>query len=113
MAITRARALLIVVGDPNVLCLDGVWRDFLEYVKQNGGWRGKGEGTGSGPDPEDGVNAAQSSARDEVTQLIQRIQSLTFEDARGWAIPNPDGDGYEADLDDEAYDDRPLPALDD
>ena len=42
VAITRARALLIVVGDPDILCLDGVWQGFLAYVKKNGGWRGKG-----------------------------------------------------------------------
>lgn len=110
VAITRARALLIVVGDPSVLCLDNVWKEFLAYVKQNGGWRGKDEGPGTGSDSEHGGNAAQEAAREEVIELIQRVQSLTFEDARGWAVPNPDGDG--SDLDDEAYDDRP-PMLDD
>lgn len=40
MAITRAQALLIIVGDPNVLALDPLWRSFLNYVHKNGGWRG-------------------------------------------------------------------------
>lgn len=37
---TRAQALLLVVGDPNVLSLDPLWRSFLNYVHANGGWTG-------------------------------------------------------------------------
>ena len=37
---TRAQGLLYVVGDPAVLGLDPLWRGFLNYVHQNGGWRG-------------------------------------------------------------------------
>ncbi|KAH7924376.1 P-loop containing nucleoside triphosphate hydrolase protein [Leucogyrophana mollusca] len=40
VAITRAQALLIVVGDPSVLSLDPLWRSFLNYVHQNRGWAG-------------------------------------------------------------------------
>ena len=40
MAITRAQALLIIVGDPAVLSLDPLWRLFMNYVFRNGGWRG-------------------------------------------------------------------------
>ncbi|KAH7924362.1 RNA helicase [Leucogyrophana mollusca] len=40
VAITRAQALLIVVGDPSVLSLDPLWRSFLNYVHQNRGWVG-------------------------------------------------------------------------
>jgi helicase MOV-10 len=32
--------LLIVIGDPNVLGLDPLWRSFLNYVHQNNGWTG-------------------------------------------------------------------------
>jgi helicase MOV-10 len=32
--------LLIVVGDPSVLSLDPLWRSFLNYIFNNGGWRG-------------------------------------------------------------------------
>ncbi|KAH7910666.1 P-loop containing nucleoside triphosphate hydrolase protein [Hygrophoropsis aurantiaca] len=39
VALTRARALLIVVGNPIVLGLDYYWREFLSYVHRNGGWR--------------------------------------------------------------------------
>lgn len=41
VAVTRAQALLIVVGNPIVLSLDPLWRAFLNYVHCGGGWRGK------------------------------------------------------------------------
>ncbi|KZV62176.1 P-loop containing nucleoside triphosphate hydrolase protein [Peniophora sp. CONT] len=40
VAVTRAQALLIIVGDPDVLSLDPLWRSFLNVVHENGGWRG-------------------------------------------------------------------------
>ena len=40
VAITRAKALLIVVGDSSVLSIDPLWRGFLNYVFLNGGWSG-------------------------------------------------------------------------
>ena len=40
VAVTRAKALLIVVGDPAVLGLDPLWRSFLNYVHKNDGWKG-------------------------------------------------------------------------
>ncbi|KAG8984017.1 hypothetical protein FRB90_005620, partial [Tulasnella sp. 427] len=41
VAMTRAQALLIVVGDPDVLGLDPLWRSFLNYVHSSGGWKGR------------------------------------------------------------------------
>ncbi|KAF4616960.1 hypothetical protein D9613_008723 [Agrocybe pediades] len=40
VAVTRAQALLIIVGDPQVLSLDPLWRSFLNYIYLNGGWTG-------------------------------------------------------------------------
>ncbi|KIO28302.1 hypothetical protein M407DRAFT_22509 [Tulasnella calospora MUT 4182] len=40
VAMTRAKAVLIVVGDPDVLGLDPVWRQFLNHVHARGGWKG-------------------------------------------------------------------------
>lgn len=40
-AITRAQALLIVIGDPEVLAKYEHWRTFLKYVKSRKGWTGK------------------------------------------------------------------------
>ena len=41
VAITRAQALLIVIGDPEVLGKDKLWRVFLNYVESRNGWKGK------------------------------------------------------------------------
>jgi hypothetical protein len=41
VAITRAQSLLIVVGDPEVLGKDELWRTFLNYACLHGGWTGK------------------------------------------------------------------------
>jgi hypothetical protein len=40
VAITRAQALLVIVGDPTVLGLDLLWRRFLYSIYQSGGWKG-------------------------------------------------------------------------
>lgn len=40
VAVTRAKALLIIVGDPSVLGLDPLWRAYLNNVHAGGGWRG-------------------------------------------------------------------------
>jgi hypothetical protein len=41
VAVTRAKALLIIVGDPLVLGLDPLWREYLNTVHAGGGWRGR------------------------------------------------------------------------
>lgn len=38
VAVTRAQALLIIVGDPTILSLDPLWRNFLNYIHSSGGW---------------------------------------------------------------------------
>ena len=57
VAITRAKQLLIVVGDPHVLCLDNSWSALLRYAVANGaykgcelpgGYEGGAEGAGGG-----------------------------------------------------------------
>ncbi|KAF5383148.1 hypothetical protein D9615_005012 [Tricholomella constricta] len=40
VAVTRAKCLLIVIGDPSVLSLDPLWRSFLNYIHNNNGWTG-------------------------------------------------------------------------
>jgi len=41
VAITRAQALLIVIGDPRVLSLDPLWRGFLNYTYNLRAWKGR------------------------------------------------------------------------
>ncbi|KAH9849037.1 P-loop containing nucleoside triphosphate hydrolase protein [Lenzites betulinus] len=40
VAITRAQALLVVIGDASVLSIDPLWRAFMNYIHAHGGWRG-------------------------------------------------------------------------
>uniref|UniRef100_A0A8C4Z8N3 RNA helicase n=1 Tax=Gadus morhua TaxID=8049 RepID=A0A8C4Z8N3_GADMO len=40
VAVTRAKALLIMVGNPIVLGTDPVWNSFIEHCKDNGGYTG-------------------------------------------------------------------------
>ncbi|KAG6811022.1 hypothetical protein H0H92_009325 [Tricholoma furcatifolium] len=40
VSVTRAQALLIIIGDPTVLSLDPLWRSFLNYIHDNNGWTG-------------------------------------------------------------------------
>ncbi|XP_053381191.1 putative helicase MOV-10 [Mercenaria mercenaria] len=41
VAITRAKALLIVIGNPLVLEMDIHWKKFIDYCDSNGGFRGQ------------------------------------------------------------------------
>lgn len=41
MAVTRAQSLLIMIGDPEVLGKDPLWRTFLNYIRLRGGSTGK------------------------------------------------------------------------
>lgn len=41
MAITRAKALLIVVGNADILQLDPNWKQFIDYCIKNDGYKGK------------------------------------------------------------------------
>ncbi|KIO33705.1 hypothetical protein M407DRAFT_13658 [Tulasnella calospora MUT 4182] len=40
VAMTRAKSILIIIGDPDVLGLDPLWRQFLNHIHEHGGWRG-------------------------------------------------------------------------
>lgn len=40
VALTRAQALLIIIGNPNVLYSDPLWRNVLKYCVQNGAYCG-------------------------------------------------------------------------
>ncbi|KIM34476.1 hypothetical protein M408DRAFT_325872 [Serendipita vermifera MAFF 305830] len=98
VAMTRAQALLIVIGDPNVLSLDPLWRSFLNYIYNNGGWTGRPSPSWNTNDPDvDGAELlrarrAEISAEEEelitkVTETIdRRVRTEDMDDF---------GDGYE------------------
>ena len=76
MAITRAQALLIVVGDAHVLSIDPMWRGFMNYVHARGGWRGDAPGWDtSAPVRTEGDYAAEmrEEAAAEMDALVARL----------------------------------------
>jgi helicase MOV-10 len=84
VALTRAQALLIVVGDPTVLCLDPVWRAFINHVRRNGGYRGKEADL----DPEE-CDAQGDVGYEELLrardtglteEIMQRVKSMVLSD---------------------------------
>ncbi|KAF8970450.1 P-loop containing nucleoside triphosphate hydrolase protein [Flammula alnicola] len=92
VALTRAQALLIVIGNPVVLSLDPIWRAFLNYVHKRGGWRGKHIDW----DPEEPVASTgeysserKSRAEGEMEETIARLKALILE--------KHGDDGYEID----------------
>ncbi|KAG1741528.1 RNA helicase [Suillus paluster] len=103
VAVTRAQALLIVIGDPNVLSLDPLWRSFLNYIHLNDGW--------AGPEPtwdtteivdESGEydQHIRTAALMDMSLLAQRIQGIVAESVQTGAT----NDGND---DDDANFDRP------
>ncbi|KAF9260601.1 P-loop containing nucleoside triphosphate hydrolase protein [Marasmius fiardii PR-910] len=66
VAITRAQALLVVIGNPLVLGLDPLWRAFLNYVHVKGGWRGKPPGWNTCED----VDTSESSYEEVENQFV-------------------------------------------
>ncbi|PIL27838.1 hypothetical protein GSI_10992 [Ganoderma sinense ZZ0214-1] len=65
VAMTRAKALLIVVGDAPILSVDPLWRAFMNYIHTNNGWRGDA--------PTWDVNAAVLEGADYVDELREAI----------------------------------------
>ncbi|KZT00672.1 P-loop containing nucleoside triphosphate hydrolase protein [Laetiporus sulphureus 93-53] len=93
VAVTRAQALLIIIGDSNVLSLDPLWRSFLNYVYENGGW------TGDEPswDTREAVDEAggydetiRDSAISDMNDFARRMEMLTLD---GMISTDADDDG--------------------
>ena len=83
VAVTRAQAMLIIVGDPQVLSLDPLWRGFLNYVYLNGGW--------TGPDITWDPNAevdetggyykqARDTAQFDMIEFTRRMEAVTLDE---------------------------------
>ncbi|KZT24162.1 P-loop containing nucleoside triphosphate hydrolase protein [Neolentinus lepideus HHB14362 ss-1] len=75
VALTRARALLIVIGDPVVLSLDPTWRKFLTLVHNRGGARGQLMPTVPSLDGDTTGNEGEGLGHNHDTERIQRIQA--------------------------------------
>lgn len=82
MAITRAKALLIVIGDPFVLSIDPLWRRFLNYVALNNGWRGIPISWDPHAPVHDGgyENELREQGVEDITDFMQRMQNYLGDD---------------------------------
>jgi len=97
VAVTRAKALLIVIGDPDVLSLDPLWRSFLNYVYLNGGW--------TGPD----INWDSELPVDEKGGYDKAIRQATNLDMNEFTRRMEKSTAAEVDDDIDANDDHPWP----
>jgi helicase MOV-10 len=99
VAITRARALLIVIGNPQILSLDPLWRSFLNYIHTNGGWRGREVNWNPTETVRPGTQSFDGEVSKRVAQqqeeMMNRIRELItrVERSDGFALDDyPEGD---------------------
>ncbi|KAH9835366.1 P-loop containing nucleoside triphosphate hydrolase protein [Rhodofomes roseus] len=81
VAVTRAQALLIVIGDPDVLSLDPLWRSFLNYAHGRGGWKGPPPSwdTGATVDHTGGYDQRlKGSALADMNEFTRRMEMMTL-----------------------------------
>ncbi|KAG8791089.1 hypothetical protein FRC17_008803, partial [Serendipita sp. 399] len=98
VAITRAQALLIIIGDPNVLSLDPLWRSLLSYIYNKGGWTGYPRPDWNTEIELDGdafVRSRRETATAEEDEMIQRLTEVIETRNRIEDLEDV-GDGYEA-----------------
>lgn len=92
VAVTRAKALLIVVGDPTTLSLDPLWRRFLNLIYWNGGWTGEEIPWDPDRDIEDDQleEATRIGVIGNMQQLAERVEAMTLDAV---FVEPDDGDG--------------------
>ncbi|KAI0694508.1 RNA helicase [Cytidiella melzeri] len=86
VAVTRAQALLIIVGDPAVLGLDSLWRSFLNFIHVNGGWKGdEPHWDTSAPVHADGAHdeEAREAGFKDIDAFGRRMQQATMVNLSG------------------------------
>lgn len=96
---TRAQALLIVIGDPNVLSLDPLWRSFLNYLYNQGGWTGHPKPSWDTNNPNldstELLRTRRAEASAEEQELMTRITE-TIDGVVSAEAMDDLGDGYES-----------------
>ncbi|KAH7340553.1 P-loop containing nucleoside triphosphate hydrolase protein [Rhizoctonia solani] len=100
VTITRAQALLIIVGDASVLGFDPLWRSFLTYIHREGGWKGSPI-PWEGGDAGDAYSANQRSAvaMNDLAALIERTRTMNLSLGGGDAGDADDTDVQEGNVD--------------
>ncbi|KAJ3771941.1 hypothetical protein FB446DRAFT_644405, partial [Lentinula raphanica] len=78
VAVTRAQALLYIVGDPSVLALDPLLRAFLNYIDQNGDWKGLSPTWDTSTAVDDNAKydaeSVCSAAQDDMNEFTRMIE---------------------------------------
>ncbi|PPQ70505.1 hypothetical protein CVT24_013275 [Panaeolus cyanescens] len=98
VALTRAQALLIVIGNPIILSLDPLWRSFMNFVYTRGGWKGKKPDWN--PEQEAGMDFGQlrrSQAEQELDETIERLKSLIVDRHADEGLDVDDSEGEDGD----------------
>ena len=70
VAITRAKALLVIIGDPNALWEDASWRELLQYAVDHNSYRGC-------PQPLR-MTGAEDETLDAIAGLIEQRAARTL-----------------------------------
>lgn len=99
VAITRAQALMIIIGNPTVLSLDPLWRTLLNYIHGGGGWRGKRIDW----DPEESVlpggydQQRREQAQGEAEDMLARLRAFIVDNTENLALADENTDGTDSD----------------
>ncbi|KAF6041478.1 MOV10 [Bugula neritina] len=72
VAVTRSKALLIVIGNPNVLCQDRNWWKLIKHIKDGGGYKGC-------PLPDNFETMATS---DNIEDMMREVEQLLLQNNR-------------------------------
>lgn len=98
VAVTRAQALLVVIGDSSVLSLDPLWRGFMNYIHQAGGWKGLQPDwdTAEPVRLEGGYDQeVAQQAWGEMERLVERTRALVLESSER-VVDDTEDDGVGA-----------------
>ncbi|KAF6753774.1 RNA helicase [Ephemerocybe angulata] len=95
VAVTRAQALLIVIGNPYVLSLDPLWKAFMNFIHVNGGWTGKRIDW----DPNESVGSAESLGEQRRTQGEREMEE-TIARIKSMILQRHEDSDFEIDLED-------------
>ncbi|PFH46787.1 hypothetical protein AMATHDRAFT_7405 [Amanita thiersii Skay4041] len=93
VAITRTQALLIIVGDPQVLSIDPMWRSFLNYIYNNNGWKGPSPDwdTTAPVDPEGKYDEiVREHAQLDMNEFARKMEEFTLD-----GVEEDDGGGVD------------------
>lgn len=79
---TRAQALLIIVGDPNVLSLDPLWSSFLDYIRKNGGWKGPPSLASPATREGDFAEGVRATGSNDMNDFARMMEVMTLSGVR-------------------------------